>query len=53
MNLELLNLKQELDIDYLRMNQQIELSLAVIRAELVAIEVAKSELRLKILSTNE
>jgi hypothetical protein len=50
MDLELLKLKAQMDKDYLTMSERIDLSLAVIRAELTQLEIAKSELRLKILS---
>ena len=49
MNLELLKLKEELDKDYIIMSDKIDLSLAIIRDQLYELELAKSELRLKIL----
>ena len=50
MELELLKLKAQMDKDYMDMSDKIDLSLTRIRSELLLLEIAKSDLRLKILS---
>ena len=43
-------LRAEFDIEVKKMGTKIDLSLAIIRAELVQLEIIKSDLRLKTLS---